>query len=531
MTETAPPAKPSAPAPTGVFNSLVQSMTSWRTASIALLGFSSGLPIGIVWIAMPDWMRKSGMDIRVVGLLTLAQAPWSFKFLWSPLMDRYRLPWLGRRRGWMALAQLGLLVCCLGLAGLGDRPDAPWLVAALALGVAFSSATQDIAFDAYTVDVLRTHEQGIAVGAKNFFYWLAFRGVGSVTIPLAAWYGWPAVNVCLALLFLPMLLITIRAPEPADAPTPPRSMREAIWLPFLGFLGRHRALEILAFVFFYKFADNLAVSLTRPFLFDMGYSDVDRGWWLMWVGVVFAVLGTLVGGALTQVIGLGHSLWIFGALQILSNIGWVFVARSGVDRPLMFSAAAFDNLATGLGSGAFLVLLLRLTHKRFSATQYALFSSLFALPRIVAGPVTGFAVDAVGWEAFFWCTLLAGLPGMALLHRFAPLGVREPRIEMSPPRALRPLGPGALVTRGFAGGLAGLSLAVLLVSALGALKGMRDPAQPGFDLISQMLALARPSDASGWMQTAGVVIFGAFAGLLTAAVFAARHGEGAGETQ
>ncbi|HET9480372.1 MAG TPA: MFS transporter [Candidatus Polarisedimenticolia bacterium] len=502
-------------------------MTSWRTASVALIAFSSGLPLGIVWIAIPDWMRNAGVDIRVVGLITLAQAPWTFKFLWSPLMDRYSLPWLGRRRGWMALAQIALFAGMLGLAGVGHHPEAPWVVGALAFALAFASATQDIAYDAYTVDVLRPEEQGVAVGAKNFFYWVAFRGVAGLSIAAAGRFSWPVVNVALAILFLPMLAITWKAPEPPDVPLAPRTVREAVWLPFLGFLSRHRALEILAFVFFYKFADNLAVALTRPFLIDMGYTDFDRGVGVTLVGLVASVAGTMLGGLLTSVIGLGHSLWLFGALQIFSNIGYVFVARSEINHPLMYAATGFDSLATGLGSGAFLVLLLRLTQKRFSATQYALFSSLFGLPRVLAGPVTGFLVDAMGWEAFFWSTLIAGIPGMTLLHRFAPLGQREPSFEVHTARRREPLSRAALFVRGAAGSVGGLVVGVLCVASLAALRAMRKTPEVGFDLPGRLAALASPGGIGDWLQLSGIVVFAAFVGLMTAAVFAARSGVGA----
>src|SRR5215813_1839637 len=183
-------------------------MTSWRTASVALLSFSSGLPLGLVWLAIPDWMRSIGVDIRVVGLLGLAQAPWSFKMLWSPLMDRYAPPFLGRRRGWAAIAQVALLGLTLALAGVGAHPDTPWVVGALALAIAFASATQDIAVDAYAVEVLRHDEQGVAVGARTALYRAAMFVAGGASITLAGRYSWPAVNVGLALLFVPMLLVT-----------------------------------------------------------------------------------------------------------------------------------------------------------------------------------------------------------------------------------------------------------------------------------------------------------------------------------
>ena len=517
--------KPSAPSSPGTFRSLAEAMRSWRTASVSLLAFSSGLPLGLVWIAIPDWMRSSGVDIRIVGLITLAQAPWSFKLLWSPLMDRYNLPWMGRHRGWIALSQVALFALSLCLAGLGHHPDAPWVVIALALAIAFASASQDIAYDAYTVDVLKPEEQGIAVGAKTAIYRAAMYIAGATSITLAGSYSWPMVNVFLAFLYLPMLLITWKAPEPPDAPRSPRSLREAVWNPFLGFLGRHRALQILAFVFFYKFADNLAEALLRPFLVDMGYSAADRGVGLATIGLVTMLAGVFIGGVLTTLMGLGHSLWLFGVLQIFSNIGYVFVARSDVDRLLMYGAMAFENMSKGLGTGAFMVLLLRMTQKRFSATQYALFSSLFALPRIVSGPISGFTVDAVGWEAFFWATLVAGVPGLILLQRFAPLGVRDPVFTVDQVTDRRRLSQRELVGRGFVGGLVGLVLGGLCVATLGALKTAHANPGTGFDLLSSLARLLIPAGIGGWLQIVGLLTLGAIVGLMTAAISAARHGE------
>ena len=340
----------------GALESLAEAMRSWRTASVALLSFASGLPLGLVWIAIPDWMRATGVDIRVVGLLTLAQAPWSFKVLWAPLMDRWTPPFLGRRRGWTAIAQVALVVLGLCLAGLGDHPDTPWVVGALALAIAFASATQDIAVDAYAVDVLRPEEQGVAVGARIALYRAAMFVAGGLSITLAAKLGWAAVNVGLALCYLPMLLVTWRAPEPETALPPPQSLREAVWLPFLGLLARHRALEILAFVILYKLADNLAGALTRPFLIDMGYDEFDRGVALATVGLAATLLGTFSGGLVTTLVGLGHALWVFGFLQIFSNVGYVLVADSPPDRWLMYGATGFESLTSGMGTGAFSVL-------------------------------------------------------------------------------------------------------------------------------------------------------------------------------
>jgi MFS transporter, PAT family, beta-lactamase induction signal transducer AmpG len=502
--------------------SLAEALRSWRTASVTLLSFSSGLPLGLVWIAIPDWLRSVGVDIRVVGLITLAQAPWTFKFLWSPLMDRYSPQWLGRRRGWTAIAQIALMILIFALAGVGNVPEAPWVVGALALAIAFASATQDIAIDAYTVEVLRPEEQGVAVGARIAIYRAAMYIAGGLSISLAARISWKLVFVGLALLYLPMLLITIRAPEPDTQQKPPATLREAIWLPFIGFLSRHRALEILAFVVLYKLGDNLATSLLRPFLIDMGYDAVARGVGLATIGVVATLAGTFIGGAVTTLIGLGHSLWIFGILQIVSNIGYVFVANSPVNLPLMYGAMGFETFTQGLGTGAFSVLLLRMTQKRFSATQYALFSSLFSLPRVIAGPISGITVDALGWTTFFWLTMILSIPGLILLSRFVPIGVREPEFSVEKVER-KEISRSALIIRGVVGALIALISSTLLMAVLGAIKKMRVE-KTGFDLWSQLGQLLTPTDQGSWITLVGIIIFAAVIGLFIAAANAARSG-------
>jgi len=510
----------------GALASLGRALGSWRTAAVTLLSFSSGLPLGLVTIAIPDWLHAIGLDIRVVGLVTLAQAPWAFKMLWAPLMDRYAPPWLGRRRGWAAIAQVGLFALTLCLAGVGDHPDTPWVVAALAFAIAFASASQDIAVDAYAVEVLRPEEQGAAVGARIAVYRAALYVSGGLSITLAAHWSWPVVNAALAGLYLLALVLTWRAPEPEIVLPRPASLRRAVWEPFLGFLTRHRALEILAFVVFYKLADQLASALTRPFLNDMGYDAFDRGVALATVGLATTLLGTFAGGLCTTVLGLGHALWLFGFLQIFSNLGYVLVAGSAVNRPLMYGATGFENLTSGMGTGAFSVLLLRMTQKRFSATQYALFSSLFGLPRLVAGPVSGLLVDALGWRTFYLLTLVAGVPGMVLLARFVPLGVREPVFALEPPRQRAPLSAARLARRGIAGGALALVAGALLAATLAALKTMRTEAGVGFDLGRALGTVLRPADAAGWLQLGGIAVVAVTSSLFTAAVLAARRGAG-----
>ena len=358
-------------------------------------------------------------------------------------------------------------------------------------------------------------------GRRVAVYRAAMYIAGGLSITLAGKYSWPAVNVALALLYIPMLLITIKAPEPEEKSVPPNSMKEAIWYPFLGFLSRHRALEILAFVVFYKFADNLGTALLRPFLIDMGYSEYHRGVALATVGLAATLSGTFLGGVLTTVLGLGHSLWLFGLLQIVSNIGYVIVANSSVNPWLMYSAMGFETFTQGMGTGAFSVLLLRITQKRFSATQYALFSSLFGVPRFMSGPISGVIVDSLGWTNFFWFTMVAGIPGLILLSRFVPPGVREPEFEVKGPVTGRRLTPRELAIRGILGGIAGFLLSAVFLASMAALKNLRAE-QGSFNFLQQLMALTTPVDTGGWITLIGLLIFGAISALFTAAIFAAR---------
>ena len=496
-----------------------------RVAAVVALSFSSGLPLGLVWIAIPDWMRSIGVDIRVVGLFTLAQAPWTFKFLWSPLMDRFRLPFWGRRRGWIAVAQVALALSGLGLAGVGDRPETPWVALALTLGVALAAATQDIAIDAYAVDVLRKEEHGVAVGLRTGMYRAAMTLSGGLSIWAAASLGWGAVNFLLGLVYLPLVLVTWRSPEPEEPVAAPRTLREAVWLPFLECLSRHRAVEILVFVVLYQLADALSQSLLRPFLIDMGYGEFDRGFVLGTAGVALTIAGTFLGGVACTRLGLGNALWAFGFLQVFSNIGYVLITYQPGGRAVMYGAMAFEMLTSGLGMGAFGVLLLRMTEKRFSATQYALFSSLFGLPRILGGPITGLIVDAAGWRTFFWFTIAAGVPGLLLLQRFAPLGTREPVFSVETAEPRRRLTSLQIARRGLLGAIVTLLASGAWMIGLVAVKAYRKDPAAGFDLAAASAAFFRPATVGGWTQLVAVLVVAVLGGLGTAALLTARHGE------
>ena len=500
-------------------------MRSWRTAAVTLLSFSSGLPLGLVWIAIPTWLARVGVDIKIIGLFTLAQAPWSFKFLWSPLMDRYGLPVprLAQKLGWTLFWQVGLLIATLLLGGVALHPDAIWVIGALTLAIAFASASQDIAIDAYTVEVLHAEEQGVAVGARTALYRSAMFVSGGVAITLAGLWSWPAVFVLLALLYLPLMLVTFKAPRPEiDRVAAPASLRDAVWEPFVSFLTRARALEILAFVVLYKLADNLAGALVRPFLVHIGFNDFDLGIATATIGLVATLVGTFLGGVLTTAMGLGHALWAFGILQIASNLGYVLIADVGVNRPLMYGAMAFESLTSGMGTGAFGVLLLRMTQKQLSATQYALFSSLFALPRILAGPVTGVTVDAIGWHDFFVLTMVIGIPGMVMLQRFSPLGVRNPDIELLAASHGVALTRRALALRALLGGVTGVIVATLVATFLEAFRHLRAVPQADFDLWTPLTGIFMPQSVNDWVALISILLFGVLMALTAAATAAAR---------
>jgi PAT family beta-lactamase induction signal transducer AmpG len=509
---------------------------SWRLASVALQSFASGLPLGLVWIAIPTWMTQAGVDIKVVGLFTLAQVPWTFKFLWAPLLDRYPPPFMGRKRGWIFIAQVALLGLGLWLAAVSDRPGAVWVIGALTLAIGLAAATQDIALDSYAVEVLRREEQGAAVGARTAMYRAAMFVSGGVAITLASdldvnlfglhlghWPGsWTLVNYLMAACWIPMLVVTWKSPEPETVSEPPQSLRQAVWEPFLGFLAQHRALEILAFVILYKLSDNLTQALTRPFLVQVGFSPADVGVVTGTIALVATLVGTFLGGLLTNSLGLGRALWIFGFFQIFSNLGYALVAHVGTNKPVMYAAVAFELGSTGLGSGAFGVLLLRLTQKRFSATQFALLSSLFSISRVLAGPPAGLLADALGWRDFFILTLVTGIPGLLMLRRFVPWSVREPEFHVAAPAQGEPLSRVQLLLRVGLGGAAAFALGLLTMATLWGIRSYR--ARHGFNFLHHIGLILQPESLGAWTTLIGILAAALSVALMTAATVVARRG-------
>jgi PAT family beta-lactamase induction signal transducer AmpG len=507
-----------------VGESLRLAFTSWRTGAVTLLSFSSGLPLGLVLITVPYWMQQEGIDITTIGLVTAAQIPYSFKFVWSPLMDRYAPPW-GRKRAWILVGQ-ALLVLTVGAFAWSAGSPTVALVALMTLLVSFASATQDIAVDAYAVEVLRREELGIAVGARNAFA----RGgmlVGRLLNTTGPKLGWAPSFAAVAALFVPLALVTWKAPEPDVPPPPPRTLRAAVWEPFVGFFRHARALEIAAFLFLYKFSDNLAGALVSPFLGQLGYDPYDIGLGVGTVGLVSGLVGTFLGGVLAPSMGLGRALWVFGILQAVSNFGYAAVATVGVNRAVMYAAIVVETATTGMGTGAFGILLLRLTQRRFSATQYALFSSIFALGRTIAGPPAGALVDAIGWRTFFLLTIPVAIPGLLLLQRFVPARSRDiPEAvehEGEAPAHGTPITRRGLFASGVAGAAAGTLVAWGFSVLLAALKAMRGGKAP-FDLVAAASAVFHPVRAVDWVDVVAGPVAGLVAGFAVAAYLAARRG-------
>lgn len=524
----------------GTWESLRAALGSRRIGAVTLQSFSSGLPLGLVWIALPAYLTYRGVDIRTVGLFSLAQAPWTFKFLWAPLLDRYEPGFLGRKRSWIVIWQGALLVGIGLLAAAGASPSVG-TVAGLAILVAFASASQDVVIDGYAVDVLEKSEQGLAVGARVALYRAAMLLSGAVAITLGKRFGWPPVFAGLALLFVPLAgAVVWSPPPPADVARAPRTLREAVLEPLVDIFRRSRALQIIAFLLLYKFGENLATALTRPFLIQKCFVPGDVGLATATIGLVAAIVGTFAGGWSTQKIGLTRSLWLFGAIQAVGFLGYVAVDRmtpgtpcgGGVtaalvqplgSRLVMYAAVAVENAAQGMASGAFGVLLLRLTQKQFSSTQYALFSSIFAIGRVLAGPPAGFLVDAVGWTPFFLLSVLASVPGLVLLHKFAPLSAPEPELDADARVAAAPVTRGRLAAAGLAWAAGGFLASAATSALLAALKAART-AGAAFDYNAALGRLFSPETLDDWIRMASLAVVGLLTGAAAAAFLAARHG-------
>ncbi len=401
---------------------LAVSILNRRVLLCVFLGFTSGLPLYVLTQLIPIWMKDAGVDLARIGLFTLVGIPYTWKFLWAPLMERYQLPGLGRRRGWMLLTQI---VLAIGIAAIGllDPGQSLWHLSVLALGVAFFSASQDIVIDAYRRELLPDSELGIGNAVHVQAYRIAGLVPGSLALVLAEHMPWSAVYAVVAAFMLVGVITSLLLREVNAAPAIPASLREAVVLPFRDFFGRHglrTALFTLAFMFLYKLGDSMATALSYPFYRELGFSLTEIGVIAKTASLAAVITGGLLGGLWMIRLGIDRALWVFGAVQLVSILGFAVLAEAGPDKGLLVGVIVFEYLGVGLGTAAFTAFIARATNPVFAATQFALLTALTALPRTFANAATGELVELMGWTGFFLLCFLLGLPGMLLLPRVAP---------------------------------------------------------------------------------------------------------------
>lgn len=402
---------------------------SRRVAPLLVLGFASGLPVALTGGTLQAWATIEQVSLEEIGFLTLVGSAYTLKFLWAPLLDRYVPPLLGRRRGWMLVTQLLLAVAIMGM-GFLSPGSALMPLALLAVLVAFFSATQDIVFDAYSTDVLRRDERGAGVAVKVLGYRLAMVVSGGLAMILAdQWLGWGPMYVSMGILMLLCSAATFWAPEPEHPASAPRSLGAAVVEPFREFFSRRGAYTVLALIVLYKLGDAFAGALSTTFLIrGAGFDATEVGTVNKVLGLLATIVGALAGGTLMARWGLYRSLMAFGILQAISNLGYWVIAISPKSIALMATAVGLENLCGGLGTAAFVALLMGLCQQRFSATQFALLSALSAVGRIyLAGPLTPPLVNWLDWPGFFLFTVAIALPGLLLLWRQRQvIGALEP---------------------------------------------------------------------------------------------------------
>ncbi|MEE3717377.1 AmpG family muropeptide MFS transporter [Tumidithrix elongata RA019] len=431
-------------------------------AALLLLGFSSGLPYALTDDAFRAWMTKAQLDLSTIGLLGLINLPYSLKFLWAPFIDRFVPPFLGRRRGWMVITQVGLLLAILLISAqmaslialpVTERSGALGALTITALAIAFLSATQDIVIDAYRTDVLEERELGAGAGIWTAGYRAALILTGVIGFNLADRISWHWVYALMAILMAVGIFTATWSPEPVRPATPPETLDRAVIGPFLEFfrrLGWQQVVLTLIFIILYRLGDAMVSKMAVPFLGGkgLGFSDADIGNVRQGLGLFATIVGTLTGGAILSQIGINRSLWIFGFLQAVSNLGYYALAIAGKNLYWLIAAINVENFCGGLGTAAFLGFLMSLCNPSFSATQFALFSSLFAVGRdLLASPAAGEIAqrlqqyvptqpalsemiylagsDRKGWPLFFLITLIAAIPGLLLLPFFAPWNTKH----------------------------------------------------------------------------------------------------------
>tara|TARA_R110002049_G_scaffold95365_12_gene234156 strand:- start:2376 stop:3683 length:1308 start_codon:yes stop_codon:yes gene_type:complete len=421
-----------------------QALLNRRMLVCIFTGFSSGLPLFLLFSLLPAWLKTEGLSLKVIGAFALIQFPYTWKFLWAPLLDRYGiLPWLGRRRSWMLVSQVGLVGAIAWLGHLSPTEHLG-MVVALTTTLAFLSATQDIALDAFRREILPDVELGLGNAIHVNAYRIAGLVPGSLSLILADHLPWAQVFLITSLFMLPGLMMTLMVKEPAAAALAPRTLRAAVVEPFHEFFSRHgirSALLVLSFLFFYKVGDSLAAALATPFYLDMGFTMTEIGVVAKNASLWPMVVGGILGGLWMLKLGINRALWIFGVAQVVSTAGFVWLAWMGpaeADAARLAALAVvitFESLGAGLGTAAFVAFIARTTHPAYTATQFALFTSLMAVPRTFVNATSGWLVENIGWVDFFSLCVLIAIPGMLLLLKVAPWHGEQSAIDAMPVRS------------------------------------------------------------------------------------------------
>ncbi|MBC7429370.1 MAG: AmpG family muropeptide MFS transporter [Bacteriovorax sp.] len=396
---------------------------------VLLLGFASGLPLGLTAGTLQAWMKTANVDIGTIGLFSLVGLPYSLKFIWSPIMDRYVPPLLGRRRGWILLTQLGLVITIASL-GFCDPQLTPKYMAFFAVCVAFFSASQDIAIDAYRIEVLDENELGAGASVNVMGYRIAMIVSSALALILSDHIPWSSVYLIMAACMLVGIVASIFGPEPKNSEAPPKTLTEAVYKPFTEFFSRAGAVEMLIFILIYKLDVAFAMALTTPFMMDLGFTKTDIGAVLKGVGMFSTIGGTLVGGAVLSKWGIKKSLWIFGIIQALSGFSFFLLAKLGHNYPMMVTAVCVENICSGLATAAFTAFMMNICDKRYTATQFALLTSFMAITRTLVQTPSGFIMKSLGWEMYFIVSIVISIPGLLLLTRYNKWQVHhQPGVE------------------------------------------------------------------------------------------------------
>ena len=392
------------------------SLMNRRILVMLPLGFASGLPLALTSGTLQAWLTVEGVDLKTIGIFTLVGLPYTLKFLWAPVMDRVVPPWLGRRRGWMVVMQLCVAISLVLMALTNPRIHPGWL-AAYAVLVAFLAASLDIVFDAYRTDTLHPHERGLGAAVWVNGYRIALLASGAGALALADYVGWQMTYLAMAVVMILGVIIVLVSPDPTVVANAPKSLKEAVGAPLAEFFSRPTAWGFLAVIILYKLGDAFASALQTAFLIGgLGFSTTEVGA-VKGLGIFATLLGAFVGGLLMTKSGLLRSLLIFGILQAVSNLGFVILSVMGKSSGMLTAAVVIENVTGGMGTAAFVALVMSLCDPRYTATQFALLSSLEALGRVFAGRPSADIVTLVGWTQFFVLTVVVALPGLWAVWR------------------------------------------------------------------------------------------------------------------